>query len=146
MYIQYFRFKAEYCLKSTSFPNQLETRTGSVNTIVMFADPQCCPCIFDPKWASHEESCGAAKHQCLTCKYCLADIGYWESVDRSLGQPEKTGVVASQGYDNRITMPKLPHTEMEKEGTANIRPNKPEAKGKATGQSTGRGGRSSKIT
>lgn len=75
----------------------------------MFTDTQLCPCIFTANWVSHEETCGASMHQCLTCKYCWANIAYWERVDKILEQPETAAT--SQDNNDRTTMPKTSGTE-----------------------------------
>lgn len=49
--------------------------------VVMFSETESCPYIFTSKWISHEDSCAAVNHDCITCKYCMANINYWGAVD-----------------------------------------------------------------
>lgn len=95
----------------------------------MFTDAQLCPCIFASKWVSHEESCGASKHECLACKYCWANINYWGNIDSYLGQP---GMALSTSqdyeYDERKTIqPKTAGPGKEKRSTTKSRLGKSKA-------------------
>lgn len=56
----------------------------------MFFDAERCPCIFARHWSSHEVSCAAVGHNCISCRYCMANISYWGLADevlRTLASP-----------------------------------------------------------
>lgn len=50
----------------------------------MFSETESCPHIFSSNWTSHEDSCAAAYHNCITCHHCMANIYYWGTVDEIL--------------------------------------------------------------
>lgn len=63
----------------------------------MFSETESCPHIFSSKWTSHEDSCAAAYHNCITCHHCMANIYYWGMVDEIL-QPTESP--AAHPYSN----------------------------------------------
>lgn len=54
----------------------------------MFSETESCPHIFSSNWTSHEDSCAAANHNCITCHYCMANIYHWGTVDEILQSNE----------------------------------------------------------
>src|SRR4051812_36705104 len=56
--------------------------------VVMFSETDSCPYILTSKWISHEESCAAACHNCITCNYCMTNINYWGAIDDYLQIPD----------------------------------------------------------
>ena len=71
----------------------------------MFTDTQLCPCIFASEWVSHEDSCAAANHDCLTCSHCMSNINYWGQVDELLKLPVRTNNI--RGHNGLATEPKV---------------------------------------
>lgn len=63
----------------------------------MFSETESCPYIFSSNWTSHEDSCAAAYHNCITCYHCMADIYYWGMVDEILQTTESP---AAHPYSN----------------------------------------------
>lgn len=63
----------------------------------MLSETESCPYIFSSNWTSHEDSCAAANHNCITCNHCMANIYYWGTVDEILRSTESP---AAHPYSN----------------------------------------------
>lgn len=92
----------------------------------MFSETESCPYIFSSNWTSHEDSCAAANHNCITCHHCMANIYYWGTVDEIV---QSTEAPAAHPYSNPYEL-NQPHVHDKTNTTRNSRPSKSSATAK----------------